>query len=98
MSTNEPHHVTAASRRDFLTRAGAGFGAVAFASLLSRDEAARAASTGKFTNPIAAKPPQFSARAKNVIWCFIDGGPSHIDLFDPKPALAKLNGKPLPSS
>ena len=97
MSTNEPHYVTASSRRDFLTRAGAGFGALAFASLLSRDEVARAAAS-RITNPIAAKPPQFSARAKNVIWCFIDGGPSHIDLFDPKPALTKLDGKPLPST
>jgi Protein of unknown function (DUF1501) len=90
------HHVQATSRRDFLVRTGAGFGALAFASLLARDRAA--AATGRIANPIAPKAPQFPARAKNVIWCFIDGGPSHIDLFDPKPALAKLSGKPLPES
>ena len=47
---------------------------------------------------MAPKPPHFPAKAKSVIWCFIDGGPSHIDLFDPKPELNKLAGKPLPDS
>jgi hypothetical protein len=97
MSINEPHHATASSRRDFLTRAGAGFGALALASLLAGDRTATAA-TARHKNPIAPKPPQFPARATSVIWCFIDGGPSHIDLFDPKPALNKLDGKPLPDS
>ncbi len=90
------HFSPIASRRDFLARAGAGFGAVALASLLHREQAAAAGS--QFPNPIAPKPPQFPAKAKSVIWCFLDGGPSHIDLFDPKPALKKLAGKPLPDS
>ena len=77
-----PHHVAATSRRDFLTRAGAGFGAVALASLLARDGAA-AAAPGKIKNPISPKPPQFPARATSVIWCFLDGGPSHIDRSQP---------------
>ena len=47
---------------------------------------------------MAAKPPHFPAKAKSVIWCFLDGGPSHIDLFDPKPTLNKLAGQPLPAS
>jgi hypothetical protein len=97
MSINEPHFLTATSRRDFLMRAGAGFAGLAFASLLARDRSV-AAMTAHRKNPIAPKPPQFPARATNVIWCFIDGGPSHIDLFDPKPALTKLDGKPLPDS
>ncbi len=93
----QPHHAAVSSRREFLARAGAGFGSLALASLLARDQAA-AAAANHIVNPLAAKPPHFPARAKSVIWCFLDGGPSHIDLFDPKPALKKLEGKPLPDS
>ncbi|HQU45085.1 MAG TPA: DUF1501 domain-containing protein [Pirellulales bacterium] len=50
------------------------------------------------SNPLAARPPHFAARAQSVIWCFLDGGPSHIDLFDPKPELTRLDGQPLPGS
>jgi hypothetical protein len=49
-------------------------------------------------DPLAPKPPQFTPRAKNVIFLFMEGGPSQLDLFDPKPELAKLNGEPLPES
>jgi hypothetical protein len=104
-----PHFECAHSRRDFLFRAGGGFGALALWSLLSRDalsiahaataattDAAGAAATS--LNPLAPKPPMFAAKAKSVIWCFIDGGPSHLDLFDPKPTLTKLAGQPLPAS
>ncbi len=94
-----PHSEAAHSRRDFLYRAGAGFGSLALWSLLSREVfATESAASAAATNPLAAKPPQFPAKAKSVIWCFIDGGPSHLDLFDPKPALTKLAGKPLPES
>ena len=92
----QPHFAIPTSRRDFLARAGTGFGALALASLLAGEKAI--AAPARFTNPIAPKPPQFPAQAKSVIWCFLDGGPSHIDLFDPKPALKKLAGKPLPDS
>lgn len=78
------------NRRAFLARAGAGFGAVALAALDAR--------AGGRTDPLAPRPPHRPAKAKVVIWCFLDGGPSHIDLFDPKPALEKLNRKPLPDS
>ena len=50
------------------------------------------------TNPLAPKAPMFAPKAKNVIFMFMEGGPSQLDLFDPKPELAKWNGKPLPSS
>ena len=79
-----PHRETPCSRRDFLTRAGGGMGMLALLSLLERE--ARAAA------------PHFRPTAKSVIWCFLDGGPSHIDLFDPKPALTKLDGQPLPDT
>src|SRR4051794_39888193 len=85
-----PHRALPLSRRDFLLRAGAGFGGVALSALLARSAGPHAGLT--------ARPPHFPARAKNVIWCFMDGGPSHIDLFDPKPALQKLHGQPLPTS
>src|SRR6185295_908237 len=96
-----PHHVRATSRRDFLSRAGAGFGSLALAGLMSADGLLRADGGNapkKFINPTAPRPPHFEAKAKSVIWCFIDGGPSAMDLFDPKPALKKLEGKPLPDS
>jgi hypothetical protein len=78
-------------RRQFLQRAGAGFGFVALADLLHRD-AARAASGG----PLALKPAQFPARARAVIWLFMEGAPSAVDLFDPKPALDRNDGRRIP--
>jgi hypothetical protein len=83
------------SRRDFLTRAGGGLGLLALFSLLERD--GRAAD-GNALSLIPAQKPHFEPMATSVIWCFLDGGPSHIDLFDPKPELQKLDGKPLPAS
>jgi hypothetical protein len=77
------------SRREFLNRVGMGFGALA-ASQLFHDNA-RAA-----MNPLAAKTPHFPARAKAVIHLFMNGGPSQVDTFDPKPALTKYDGKKLP--
>jgi hypothetical protein len=79
------------SRRDWLATCGGGFGAIALNSLLQQE--ARAS-----TNPLSAKAPPQPARAKNVIFLFMEGGPSHIDTFDPKPLLNKLAGKPLPPS
>ena len=95
-----PHYESPQSRRDFLFRAGGGFGALALWSLLHNDGSAWAASSASSrpVNPLAAKPPHFAAKAKSVIWCFLDGGPSHLDLFDPKPTLTKLAGQPLPQS
>ncbi len=87
-----PHVPRLVSRRDFLYRAGAGFGALALSALLAEEASASAA------DPLAPKPPHLPATARSVIWLFMEGGPSHIDLFDPKPDLAKLAGKPLPPS
>src|SRR5215212_8462407 len=88
-----PHFQPVRSRREFLLKAGGGFGSIALASLLAREglTAGVAARTG-------SKPPlpPLEPKAKSVIWCFMDGGPSHIDLFDPKPKLSTLAGKPLP--
>ena len=53
---------------------------------------------GGSTNPLAPKSPHHQPKAKAVIWLFMEGGPSHVDLFDPKPALEKLAGQPMPAS
>jgi len=92
---NESHFQVAPSRREFLLKAGGGFGSLALASLLARDGLA-AGSSDAGTDRI--RSPHFAPKAKSVIWCFLDGGPSHIELFDPKPTLNKLAGKPLPDS
>jgi len=86
------------SRRDFLLRAGAGFGGLALTALLARETRAAETKDLSALNPLAPRPRHFPARAKSVIYCFMDGGPSHVDLFDPKPELNRLAGKPLPSS
>jgi uncharacterized protein (DUF1501 family) len=61
-------------------------------------ERAMAAPSPTPENPLAARPPHFPARARRVIFLFMQGGPSHIDTFDPKPLLARLHGRPLPPS
>jgi hypothetical protein len=89
------HRETAHSRRDFLARTGGGLGLLALLDLLEHQARGEEATP---TNPLAAKQSHLPATARSVIWCFLDGGPSHIDLFDPKPVLTKLDGQPLPSS
>ncbi|MEX0701685.1 MAG: DUF1501 domain-containing protein [Planctomycetales bacterium] len=89
------HHESTTTRRDFLARSGAGFGAIALAGLLAEEEA-RAA--GASRDPLAPRPAHRPATAKNVIFLFMDGGPSHIDTFDPKPKVDEYAGKPLPPS
>jgi hypothetical protein len=95
---NRPRHIDfASSRRDFLYRAGCGFGGLALNYLLGRD-GAFAAGTKPPPNPLAAKAAHHTPKARSVIWLFMEGGPSHLDLFDPKPALEKLAGQPMPAS
>jgi Protein of unknown function (DUF1501) len=90
------HHWNVSSRRDFFTRAGSGLAGIALANLLTEDGVA--ATPRVEIDPLAPKKPHHEPRAKSVIWLFMEGGPSHVDLFDPKPALAKLDGKPIPDS
>lgn len=79
------------SRRDFLFRAGGGFAGLALIDLLSRDGLLRA---GDKTGPLAPKKPHFPAKAKHVVFLFMNGAPSQVDTFDPKPELEKYDGKP----
>lgn len=94
-----PHFPLAQSRREFFFQAGGGFGALALSWLLSRDGYARAGLLPTpSANPLAARPPHFQAKARSIIFMFMVGGPSHIDLFDPKPQLQRFQGQPLPKS
>jgi len=92
-SMNQAHMPVALSRRDFLFRAGSGFGGLALSALLTEDAAANPQSA--IRNP---QSPQFAPRAKSVIFLFMVGGPSHVETFDPKPELDRMHGQPLPAS
>src|SRR5438067_5861713 len=81
------------SRRSMLRRMGTGFGMIGLAGLLA-DQAHAAAPT----NPLALKTPHFKPRAKHIIHLFMNGGPSQVDTFDPKPALEKYNGQRPPAA
>ena len=93
MSPNPRHIPLFQSRRDFLRLAGGGFGSLALAAMAAGDE-----KPVRDANPFLPKNPHFAAKAKAVIFLFMEGGPSHVDLFDPKPELTRQNGKPLPAS
>jgi uncharacterized protein (DUF1501 family) len=82
------------TRRDFFRKCAGGLGTIALANLLESEGYGATADT----NPLAPKPPMFAPKAKNVIFMFMEGGPSQLDLFDPKPELEKWDGKSLPAS
>ena len=98
-TTPNSHFPRMASRRDFLLNAGGGFGAIALAALLGRDRATADGALPRVPqNPLRPRPSHFQARARRVIYLFMHGGPSHVDLFDPKPGLSRFAGQPLPES
>jgi hypothetical protein len=89
-------HPAPPSRREMLLRCANGFGAVALAALLGdRAFGAPPAGAAGPPNPLTPRPPHFKARARSVIFLFMDGGPSAMDTFDPKPRLAKEHGQPI---
>lgn len=95
MSHHSPileHHFL--TRRQLLSRVGMGFGALALGEMLGAGTARAALDS---TNPFAARRPHFEPKAKRVIHFFMNGGPSQVDTFDPKPMLDKYDGKPLPN-
>ncbi len=85
------------TRRHFFHDCAMGLGSLALASLLS-DSNVFAAEETPFTNPLAPKKAHFAAKAKSVIYLFMAGGPSQLELFDCKPKLQELNGQPIPES
>lgn len=82
------------TRRSFFQECAGGIGIMALAELMAREGRAAAPEI----DPLAPKKPHFAPKAKNVIFMFMEGGPSQLDLFDPKPGLEKWSGKPLPPS
>ena len=88
------------TRREFLSRSGTGLGSLGLASLF----AGASGSTGSVesasvgTSPMVAPAPQYAGKAKHVIHIFLNGGPSHVDTFDPKPSLTKYHGQTLPTT
>jgi hypothetical protein len=94
-----PH--SALSRRAFIARSGMGLGLAGLAGVLASDGLVRPAAAAEqaagYANPMLPKPPHFAGRAKHVIHIFANGGPSHLDTFDPKPALQKYAGQNLPT-
>src|SRR5262249_30640997 len=85
-----PPHPAYDSRREFLARAGNGFGLLALGALLAQEARADAPA-----DPMAPKSPHFPAKARSVIWLFMNGGPSHVDTWDYKPELDKRDGQEL---
>jgi len=87
------HHWPVRTRREFFTSAGSGLAGLALGTMLQQ----RAPAAPR-RDPMAPKPPHHTPKAKAVIWLFMEGGPSHLDLFDPKPKLNEMDGKPMPES
>lgn len=87
----QPRELHLQTRRHFFQQAGFGIGSLALGSLLNESLFAQAA-----VNPISAKPPHFAPKAKRIIYLFMAGAPSQLDMFDYKPALIKYNGQPIP--
>jgi hypothetical protein len=91
----EPNSLLATTRRQFFSQCGMGLGSVALASLMA-DKAN--AAVPRLVNPFAPKGGHAEAKAKRVIYLFMAGGPSQLELFDYKPKLVELNGQPIPQS
>src|SRR5438034_5580132 len=84
------------ARRWFLRQCGVGVGSIAVASLLDTETALGKSKTPAASNPLAPKQPHFKSNTRRVIYLFMGGAPSQLDLFDYKPSLAKYNGRPVP--
>ena len=92
MTNQIQHHWPVKTRREFFTHAGSGLAGIALSSLFNPQASAAG------TDPLAPKVLHHPAKAKSVIWLFMEGGPSHIDLFDPKPKINEMHGQPIPAS
>lgn len=98
MQHDRPTASLTGDRRWFLREAGGGFGAIALASILHGADSRAVRAADVASGPLDPKSPHFAPRARRVIYLFMHGGPSHVDLLDPKPDLIEHAGKPLPES
>src|SRR5579871_813264 len=106
MNSSDPHSLCSPgveqnalrdiTRRQLFGRCAVGLGSIALASLMA--DSARGNETRDMAHPLAPRAPHFRPRAKNVIYLFMAGGPSQLELFDYKPKLIELNGQPIPQS
>jgi hypothetical protein len=85
-------------RRELIQRTGMGIGMLGLASLFAEEQPALGGPPNGLANPLQPKQPHFPGRAKRVVHFFLNGGPSHVDTFDPKPMLAEYAGKPIPQT
>src|SRR5438045_2886807 len=84
------------TRRWFFRQCGVGLGSIALASLLGPEKASGATTRPAAASPLAPRQPHFDSKAKRVIYLFMGGAPSQLDLFDYKPSLKKYDGQPVP--
>jgi hypothetical protein len=98
MDSNPEAALAGLTRRHFFSRCGVGLGSIALASLLDRSVARAGTGSVSGAHPLAPKATHFRPRAKNVIYLFMAGGPSQLELFDHKPRLNALNGQAIPDS
>ena len=101
-SLSAPHSALPLSRRELLSRSGIGLGMLGLSSVLAADgslggAAVRADQASAAAGPLAVKKPHFPGKAQRVVHLFMNGGPSQVDTFDPKPALDKYHGQALPA-
>src|SRR6476661_248098 len=96
----DPREIVKLTRRDFLATSASGIGTLAFASLLAHEGLLAAETRKKIppSDPITVKAPHFAPKAKNCIFFYMEGAPSQMDLFDPKPKLNELSGQKLTDS
>src|SRR5271165_3419861 len=96
MNTQGTRSASLLSRRELLGRYGTGMGLIGLAGLLA-DQSTQAAEPAA-QDPLSPRKPHFRPRAKRIIHLYMNGGPSQVDTFDPKPALEKYHGKKAPAS
>ena len=91
-SETDPQSAIAVGRRGMLSRCGMGFGALAMTGFLNDRSVQASPFPEAALNPMSPKPAQFPSKIKHVIHLFMNGGPSHVDTFDPKPELQRRGG------
>src|SRR5206468_3749788 len=84
------------TRRQLLKRSGMGFGMLGLAGVLDSAGMLAPPAPAAPVNPLAPRPPHFPGKARRIVHLFMNGGPSHVDTFDPKPLLDAYHGRPLP--